>query len=82
MDGMYCANFTDGAKIDSKMGDIKFREELIKQIKEEIRCKKLSEQFMTEQGRKIRYSVNAGIDKEGIEFSIAHIKEDSCSTPT
>ena len=70
MNGMYCADLTEDAKVDSKMSDIKFREELISQIKEEIRCKKICERMMAEQGKSIVYGMQVSICKEGIEYSV------------
>ncbi|MGD0510346.1 MAG: hypothetical protein ABSA33_00755 [Candidatus Micrarchaeaceae archaeon] len=68
--GMYCADLAEHAKVDSKMSDIKFREELIGQIKDEIRCKKICERMMAEQNRSLVYGMQVSICKEGIEYSV------------
>jgi hypothetical protein len=52
------------------MSDIKFREELIGQIKDEIRCKKICERMMAEQNRSLVYGMQVSICKEGIEYSV------------
>ncbi len=70
MNGMYCADLTEEAKIDSKMSDIKLREELICQIREEIRCKKISERLMAEQMKGVAYRMQVSICGEGIEYEI------------
>lgn len=71
MNGMYCADLTEDARIDSRMSDIKLRDELIRQIKDEIRCKKISERMMEEQKRSVVYGMQVSICGEGIEYSIA-----------
>ncbi len=68
MNGMYCADLTEAAKIDSKMSDIKLRDMLIRQMTDEIRFKKLSERIMAEQGKEITYDMQVRIDGSGITY--------------
>ena len=70
MNGMYCADLTESAKVDSRMSDIKFREALIGQIKAEIRCKKICERMMAEQKKKVVYGIQVSVCGDGIEYSI------------
>jgi hypothetical protein len=72
MNAIYCADLTEEAKIDSKMGDIKLREELICQMKEVIRCKKISERLMAEESKEIKYLMQVRIGGEGITYNITH----------
>ncbi len=70
MNGIYCADLTEVAKIDSKMSDIKLREELISQIKDEIRCKKISERMMVESMKELEYHMEVRINSEGVIYNI------------
>lgn len=70
MNAMYCADLAEHAKIDSKMSDIKLREELICQIRSEIRCKKICERMMAEQNRSFVYCMQVSISGNGIEYTI------------
>src|SRR5580700_3850815 len=72
MNVIYCADLTEEAKIDSKMSDIRLRDELICQIKEVIRCKKISERLMAEGSKEMRYQMQVRIGKEGITYNITH----------
>ena len=72
MNAIYCADLTEEAKIDSKMSDIKLRDELIGQIKETIRCKKISERLLAEESKEMRYLMQVRIGGEGIEYAITH----------
>lgn len=70
MNGMYCADLTDAAKIDSKMSDIKLRDELINQLREIIRCKKLSERLLAEHCKEVTYKMSVRINGNGIRSVI------------
>jgi len=71
MNGMYCADLNENAKVDARMSDIKFRDELICQMKEAIRCKKISERMMAEQNRQIMYRIGLEVDGSGMRYSVA-----------
>jgi hypothetical protein len=77
MNGIYCADLTEAAKVDAKMSDIKVREELIGQITEIIRCKKISERIMAEQAKNVVYNMNVRISAEGITYGITRSEASS-----
>lgn len=70
MNSMYCADLTETAKIDSKMSDIKLRDALISQMREIIRCKKVSERIGAEQLREVAYDMQVRISGSGIAFAV------------
>jgi len=71
MSEMYCTELAEDAKLESKMSDIRMRDELIEQIKEVIRCKKISERMAAEQIRKVAYIMQVGISSSGITYTIS-----------
>ncbi len=71
MDGMYCADLTESAKIESRMNDIRLRDDIISQIKEEIRCKKICERIKAEQEKEATYSINVKVCRNGIQYTVA-----------
>jgi hypothetical protein len=77
MSGMYCADLAESAKIDSKMSDIKLRDSLIRQLYDEIRCKKIGDRIMSELGREAVYRINASISRNGLQYSIERDCEDA-----
>jgi hypothetical protein len=70
MNEMYCTDLTESAKIDSKMSDIKLRDELIGQVRNVIRCKKISERILAEEMREVTYLMQVRISGEAIEHTI------------
>lgn len=70
MDGMYCTDLTESAKIESRMNDIKLREDIISHIKEEIRCKKICERIKAEQGKDIAYDISIRVCNDGIQYTV------------
>ncbi len=70
MNEMYCADLTESAKVDSKMSDIRLRDELIGQMRAVIRCKKISERMMAEQMRNVVYNIKVSVCGEGIEYTV------------
>jgi hypothetical protein len=76
MNGIYGADLTESAKIDSKMGDIRLRDELIEQIRNVVRCKKISERMSAEQMRSITYRMEVRICGDGIDYEITRDAKD------
>jgi hypothetical protein len=70
MSSMYCADLAESAKIDAKMSDIKLRDSLIRQISDEIRCKKISDRVKAELGREAKYGIRASISCDGLQYSV------------
>ena len=77
MGSMYCADLAESAKVDSRMSDIKLRDSLIRQIGDEVRCKKISERLMAEIGREARYRVRASVSCDGLQYNIERDSDDA-----
>ncbi|MDE1870780.1 MAG: hypothetical protein KGI06_00890 [Candidatus Micrarchaeota archaeon] len=71
MSRIYCADLTEEAMLDSRMSDIGLRDSLISQIKEAIRCKKISERMMSEQSRKVSYKIDVEVGRNGMSYTVA-----------
>lgn len=71
MNGKYGADLAEEARIDAMMGDLVFRDDLIKVLKEVIRCKKISERIMAEERKDVEYSIGLRAASGRISFSIA-----------
>lgn len=71
MNGMYCADLTEDAKVDARMSDISLRDELMGQIEETIRCKKISERVMAENMKNVIYTMQVSISSNGIDYAIS-----------
>lgn len=77
MNGIYCADLTEEAMLDSRMNDIELRDALISQIREIVRCKKISERMMAEMSRKVLYTVKTEVGRSGMSFTVARNREPS-----
>ena len=70
IDGMYRADLKDEERLDSKMGDISLRDELIGHIREVVRCRKISERMMAEQSKDVRYTMSIEVSRNGMSYSV------------
>lgn len=61
MNEKYCVEMAEEAMIDAKLADIKLREDLINQINEELRCRKISEKAMNSQLMPLVYEMKVRI---------------------
>lgn len=66
----YGADLSEEKQIERRIRDIRLREELVLQLQEEIRCKKISERFMDESLKDIRYEIVKEISSSGINFYV------------
>lgn len=78
MNGRYGAELAEDLQIDRKLSDINLRNELISQIKEVVRCKKISERMMEEQKQEIAYYMHITVTSGSTHFYITR-NDPKCS---
>ena len=72
MNGHYCGELEDEAEIDARLADINLRDRIIGQIREVLRCKKLSERISRDQQKEVAYVMETRIGSNGLAFGISH----------
>ena len=70
MDRICCADLTEEERIDSKMGDMRFRDELIDHVRRIVQCRKMS-QMSKAKGRDTAYTVSIGISADGFGSKVS-----------
>jgi len=69
MDAMYCT--PEPESVEMRMSDIIFRDELMSQMLEAIRCKKLSECLSAAKGKEVMYCIRLHISGAGMKYEVS-----------
>lgn len=72
MNEKYSVEMAEESMIDAKMTDIKLREDIIKQIKEELRCRKISEKSVNSSLVPLVYEMKVRISSESLSYVLFH----------